>query len=140
MSEVDLTAADAAWVMDNVLVHGIHDDPSFAYTAGLWRHDLPEMIVVGMNNQQAAILLNMYAALMRKRGAFKPGDIDIDLFTMPTKFGAVAEHEIAERMTRSFERHPAGGAVVQVLWPDRRGIFPDEPGFSTEFKDQKVLA
>lgn len=123
------------------MVQWVHADPSFAYTFGLWNAHLPELIIVGMPFRQAGATLNLIAAAMHGNGPFKVGDIDIDIFTMPTKFGSVAKAEIDEKMTQTIAHSRAGrGEVLQVLWPDRRGIFPDEPGFSKEFADQKVLA
>lgn len=131
-----VTHYDALWVQQNIMVQWVHDDPTFAYTIGLSHHGLPELIVVGMPYQQSGVTLNLIAAWMYRNGAFKPGDIDIDIFTAPTKFGSVSPAEMEKRMTAfGPKRH---GNALQVLWPDRRGIFPDEPGYM--HSPQPILA
>ncbi|ARK07528.1 hypothetical protein LAV_00153 [Sphingobium phage Lacusarx] len=135
-----ITMEDALWVRDNITIQWVHDTPSFAYTIGLWHHGLPELIIVGMNMEQSGQCLNLCSAFMHSRGAFKPGDIDVDMFTMPTKFGRVSTSYIASMMQQAIHNGPPGlGDVVQVIYPDTRGIFPDEKGYSLGGADQELL-
>lgn len=137
MSEVErwvLTHTTVRWVC------GGGRDAGFAYTAGYWAVGLPELVVVGLSAQQSTVILNTYGARQYERGSgWEPGDIDTDLFTMPTKFGHVDRRWMDANMGLALSRHDPDG-VVQVLWPDTAGRFPGEPGFDPRFKDQKVLA
>ena len=138
---MEISEESALWVQENIMVQWVHADPSFAYTFGLWNAHLPELIIVGMPFRQAGMTLNLIAAAMHANGPFRVGDLDTDIFTLPTKFGSVSTEEIEEKMTQTIAHARDGrGDVLQVLWPDRRGIFPDEPGYSVEFASQKVLA
>lgn len=138
MSEVE------RWVLTQTTVRwlcGGGVSAPIAYTAGYWAVGLPELVVVGLALHKSGPILNMYGARQYERGAaWVPGDIDTEMFTMATKFGDVADSWRDEWMTLSYEYHPAGGQVVQVMWPDTRGLFPDEPGYDPRFIDQQVVA
>lgn len=144
---MDIKWLHAMWVQQHITIQWVHANPDFAYTIGMWRFEMPELIVTGMSMEQAGMTLNLIAARMRAHGTFNVGDIDTDLFTAPTKFGPVAEKSIHQHMQRALDQlgpttpKLPKPAVLQVLWPDKRGIFPDEPGFSAEYAArQPVLA
>lgn len=137
------------WVFDNTNVRwvcGGGGDAPFAYTAGYWSVGLPELVVVGLSDRQSATLLNTCGARQKERGTgWVPGEIDTELFTLPTKFGSVADRWVIENMSMALTRvaitlHDKPHGVVQVLWPDTKGNFPGDPGYEQRFIDQKVLA
>jgi hypothetical protein len=144
---IDIKWLTAMWVQQHITFQWVHASPPFGYTIGMWAHGLPELIVTGMGMEQSGMTLHLIAARMREHGTFKVGDIDTDLFTAPTKFGPVSERSIHRDMQRALDQlgpttpKLPKPAVLQALWPDKRGIFPDEPGFSAEYVErQPVLA
>lgn len=105
---------------------------SLAYTVGLADANLPELMVFGLPAQAACVLL-ADAARMLREGKL-PTDTRIEeLASLPTIFKEVppkiAEDFIVQANNRANRALPA----LQMVWPDRAGLFPWEPGADPRF-------
>lgn len=106
---------------------------AFTYTVGLTGRGLPELWLGTLAPEQAGPILNAAA----KQTALEPGPLDLG-FSVPFRIrGPVDVDEAAVGVAR--QMHPLSDVVVlQVLWPDEAGLFPDEPGYDERFP-QRVL-
>lgn len=114
--------------------------PRWAYTVGL-THTVggPELVMCGLDGPLLHRCLNaagraVRAGLDRADGALV-GDVldgfDVQLRTVAPGWGAA----LFDRL-RWFTR-VAEPAVVQVVWPDQEGHFPDDPAFRAGLADRQ---
>ncbi len=123
-------------------VIGVAADPMFAYTVGLSRASLPEIICIGINPGISTEIINTLAALMRERGVPEPmtripdlvqGGIDTMLIDVPV------EASIDEYLCAAPRFSPRIDRVMQMVWPDTKNVFPFEPGFEERFRPMQPL-
>ena len=115
------------------------DDPEewFAYTVGLSKtFEWPELVCFGLDLQVMADLLNDAVAECRSR-AITPSS---GLLLQEVISGYPAKLEAPGPMAKEYvnsarwlaHREDKELSVLQLLWPDNAGKFPDEPGCSPE--------
>ncbi len=118
--------------------------PVYAYTVGLARVGIPDLMVVGMPHPMCGGLLNELAAqqVEAAKAGHKtmPGPLVMDgverkLYLLPIGHDAVAKYapEVLEA---------AGAAhwpILQLCWADMAGSFPWEGGFGNSGIEQPVL-
>src|SRR3954447_13322413 len=111
-------------------VMGTPTSPGWAYTVGLHRHGLPELIIVGgLTVADQHGILNELALRMRAGERFEAGERES---TLLVGFEAVFV-EVADASTEDFavaNRLQSGFRALQVVWPDHDNRFPWEPGYS----------
>lgn len=116
--------------------------PGYSFSVGLY-HTLgqPEVMVMGLNTTTAMHLINDVGERMRAGARFAAGERSTELASFPTAFVG---------MDRRYYREYLGYAgwlyrkvdfpVLQLVWPDKSGIFPWEPRYDTRFFTlQRVL-
>ena len=115
------------------------DDPEewFAYTVGLSKtFGWPEMICFGLDLQVMADLLNYAVDECRARGVSPSAGLVLN--DVINGFPAKLENPrpMADEYVNSahwLARHEGLSlSVLQLLWPDKAGHFPDEPECSPE--------
>ncbi len=139
-------------VRDNVEEYGLHvmsvsaDDvgPSFAYTIGI-AHSLigPEVICCGLPPKSAHSVLNHVANLIREGVTIQDGEMRTDVLDgYSCRFESVSEAAKREYFGYANWFYKAlDYPAMQLVYPDREGVFPDEPNASAEFKrDQPLLS
>lgn len=109
----------------------------FAYTVGLTRYDLPELLITGVSSQRAGRLLNGVARRYVGRGALTPGR----QFTVPS--GPLIEvvevdHPDAH-LNYAMAFFGSGVRALQLVWADRRGRWPWAEHFNNGRHKQPVL-
>lgn len=109
----------------------------FAYTLGLTRHDLPELLVTGVSPQRAARLLNGVARKSVGRGAPVPGT----QFTVPS--GPLIEIVEVEHpdahLNFAVAFFGSETRALQLVWADQRGRWPWAADFDNGRGTQPVL-
>ena len=125
--------ADVGWSVQLVKAGDAPGEPAFAYTIGL-HHSFghPELIILGQPTEVMHTVLNEIGERIIKRGArFEAGDtLEEVIASYPVRLREVVSRD-------SFEAH-VGYALsfysgkpfrlFQVVWPDKEGRFPGEPG------------
>lgn len=118
--------------------------PVYAYTVGLGRMGLSELMVVGMPHPMCGGLLNELA--IQQVSAFKagehtmPGPVVIDCVERKLYLVAVGRDEAAKYAPEVLERESsAAWPVLQLCWADLEGVFPWEPNYESCRIDQPVL-
>jgi len=125
--------------------HGWHDtrvfdgDPAFSYTTGFLLKDSPEFIVFSLKREIAHdVFWDLYreAADEARRAVGVRRD---DIFgNLPAYLFRVADRYQREYL--GWSRWFYGKEVIptlQLVWPDRAGKFPWQPGFDEEFRNDQ---
>lgn len=117
--------------------------PSFGYTIGLWQNfSHPEIICFGLPINTLHRLLNDAGELVRneQRPALATDNYEI-LDKVPVQFRAVDESNISDYFGYGqwfYQYQPF--SAVQLIWPDKAGVFPWQPEFDKEYEyDQPLL-
>lgn len=124
--------ADVGWSVQLVQAGDSAHEPAFAYTVGLHEsHGHPELIIVGQPHALMHSALNEIGERIRAGTRFSPGEsLDGVIEGYPVRLREVLE-------AKSFTEHVGyalwfyGGQtfrLFQVVWPDKDGHFPGEPG------------
>ncbi|EJE53171.1 hypothetical protein PMI14_02070 [Acidovorax sp. CF316] len=111
------------------------EDPPFAYTVGLWsRFKHPELILFGLPTELTADILNAIAAKIEAGAEFK---VFSQLHDVGGKFGLHVKPLHGVHLDRYFgfglRFHGQEFPIAQVVWPDRAGRFPEEPGHDRSY-------
>lgn len=107
--------------------------PGFAYTVGLCKHDLPEIVCIGLPPKVAPVLLNTLAERLLANPAEMPktGELIERVANMPVKLEELdpdmAVH-IAFGALEYADRIDAPLDFLQLVYPDQVGLFPDQEG------------
>ena len=101
--------------------------PPWAYTIGLTRHGLPELVVTGMRPTKAAELLNDVAEHCLHAAPPKPGEV-VPMVGGPT-FEVVKVAQPAGRMIVATEILNTKFTALQLVHADYRGTWPWETGY-----------
>jgi len=102
-------------------------EPSMCYTAGLSAFDLPELVVFGPGTDDAAWLLNTLGARMRAGRRYVDGDSIDDVWRHGRLMEVLDSRDrmlVAHALSRAEQPLPA----LQVIYPDRDGRWPWQPG------------
>lgn len=123
--------ADVGWAVTAVEA-GDAGEPAFAYTTGLFRSaQHPELIVLGLPCETMGAVLNTCGELAKPLGGRLPLGERVDgvLDGFPVKLREVrARDSYRAHVGYSLWFHDGYDFPLwQVLWPDRNGVFPDEP-------------
>lgn len=115
------------------------DSPTFTYSVGFFQIDSPEVIIFGLDPRIATTLLNdLYSKVVE--GKIKPRDwlVDTTLANLPVTFRRADPDVIDEWMTAAFawsrKKTRRDPECLVMVWPDREGKFPWDPGFDTKFE------
>ncbi len=122
----------------------------WSYTIGLVEAGHPEVVTFGPTDHLAGIRLNWLRDLIDDDQALPPGTVarfrstDVRLDRVPQTW---VTDRLVDPMGHWFHHYLAGRPdlrapeVLQLVWADRRGIFPDEPGCDPKVRRvQPVLA
>jgi Domain of unknown function (DUF4262) len=109
----------------------------FAYTIGLTRQDLPELLVTGVSPQRALRIFSGVARKTLRDGPPVPGS-QITLPVAPPLEAVEVEHPDAHMYcaTAIFE---GDVTALQLVWADRRGRWPWASDFNDGRGGQPVL-
>jgi hypothetical protein len=107
-------------------------DPSFAYSAGRCLFDKPEFLVVGGIDPRVAMSMINDAAKIADSEIVENGYVfesDQLIRNFPVKVV-----EVDPTKTQVFQAKYINGdewpRVLQLVWPDMDGNFPDDPGYN----------
>ena len=111
------------------------DEPSFAYTVGLFGVDHPELVAVGLDHETACGLLNKVAGMVLAGRDMVPGEVitdddGVDVLTIEVLPNPAEVLFSANR----FYRRPDEFSVpaYQLTWALEGGIFPWDPRYPCE--------
>ena len=133
------------WITEQIGTHGwavsgIHGDdqaPPWAYSVGMWlTSQTTELVVCGPPVENSAGLINAIGARIADGADYSAGDVLNDVCPAPLTLRAV---DASWRTTNGLLAisNAFYGMVrppyLQVVWSDKNGRFPWEPGFQVAF-------
>lgn len=137
LSKVKAVVAEHGWA-----VQGVGSEPSVAYTVGLAKKSVPEIMLMGLPMEVAHAILNTVARQLTGGTLSLKEGVNIDgVFEgFPAQFRELTFVES--------DRHMPVACIVagytvpawQLLWPDENGRFPGDPGVAQEFVEMQDLA
>ena len=115
----------------------------WSYTAGLTTLGQPELVMLGPSIDMAHHLVNVLVEA-RREGEFGLGVGDFDLCCSDVRIVEVPNRWVLADRSRmaSWFRHYGTRdlpVIQQVLWPDRFGNFPNDPGSQPGFRKRQPL-
>ena len=118
------------------------DSPAYSYTVGLnHRFGHPELVVLGLSRERAEALLLVAAKAVKAGARLEVDSTNEELLQdYPCRIGPVdrAQHRAYLGYARWFYRGDSFTAL-QVVWPDRKGRFPDNQEFASSLREQQPL-
>lgn len=111
---------------------------NMAYTVGLTDKGLSEIVVFGLPEQSAHIVLNDSAQLAMENKLF----LDVPnrlLANFPLIFKRVPPEAGVGYVNIANARAEHPVKLIQLVWPDEKGLFPWEDGFNEKFKEYQPL-
>jgi Domain of unknown function (DUF4262) len=121
-------------------VHIVHvetdDGAGYAHTIGLWESfEQPEVIVFGLPEDVAVDLLETVADEASEERKFRAGEkADGLLIGYPARFFDVPKELVARLLPdAAWAYQEAEFPCVQLVWPDKQGRWPWEPGVREGF-------
>lgn len=111
--------------------------PSWAYTVGLTEHDLPELVVTGLQPDRAMEVLNGFAAHLMHAPEPEPGTRQQIRDDLSVEFVALTEP--SAHLHTAIALCGSSVRAVQLVYPDDRGHWPWHPGFRGGRGGQPVL-
>ena len=130
MAEIEEKIAAHGWAVQGV--GGDDEDPSFAYTVGLADQGRPELVMFGLPIQIMHGLLNDLA----RQDLPEPGSFISEVANLPLRLDAVVPEKAKEYLTIANRHAQRVVEAVQVVWPDREGLFPGDDGVDQEMMDK----
>lgn len=118
------------WALTSVLSDGTM--PSYTYSVGLSAKGLPELLLVGVGPRDAQIILNA-AAKKLIGGVFSgaPGERLQEVANFPLAPRHLAQ-DLAEKFALGADRYAHENNLkmhmIQIVFPDQKGLFPWEAG------------
>jgi Domain of unknown function (DUF4262) len=132
MSWVAATVGEHGWAVSGR--HGDELAPPWAYSVGMWLTcQAPELVLCGLPVERAAAIINAIGARIADGADYCPDDVIDDICPAPLTFRPV---EPSWRLTAGLlgVSDTFYGMVrppyLQVVWSDKEGRFPWEPGFA----------
>jgi hypothetical protein len=115
--------------------------PSFSYTIGLVERNWPEMIVFALPPAFAHAAFTMAVKRWEQNGVPKSGDIDTEIANIPSAWRELPADDTFEEYLCQHEAYYESRysvacdnkrRVMQLIWPDRNGLFPWQPGVAED--------
>jgi hypothetical protein len=119
------------WAVTAVVPGDDEPDRPFAYTVGLTAHDQPELVIAGLDPITSQALLNDLAGrVLHQAARFTDRQRISDLIS---GHDAVVIDGVATEVLypgAAFGRYGQDRVrLQQIVWPDREGRFPWQPGY-----------
>jgi hypothetical protein len=126
---------ETGWVVQSV---GAEDPrPPWAYTAGLTRHGLPELVVTGLDAHPSARLLNAVAAESLEAGPLQPGQVLTARGLPPIEVVALAEP--SAHLSLAITLYGPDVRALQLVYADEEGAYPWSSSYRGGLGGQPVL-
>ncbi|MEV5691989.1 DUF4262 domain-containing protein [Micromonospora globbae] len=132
---------EIGWSVTAVLPAPTEAGAPFAYTVGLTEHDVPELVIAGLDPHIAQALLNDLARRVHDRAErLTHGQRVTDLLV---GYDAVIVEGPATEALHPGAAYARYGAdrvrLQQIVWPDKHGRFPWDDGYGYPAHVQPLL-
>lgn len=116
----------------------------FTYTIGLTKSlGWPEMIVFGLDEDRRLAMLRDAISECWEQGVRPKGGLELKrvLQDLPVRLKRVDLSAPYFAMADWYSNHSGTASLperLQILWPDRSGRFPDDPGCDSDVRDRQT--
>ena len=129
----------------DIAVFPTADDPGlwFNYSVGLTEREHPELLVIGLDNEQMHALLWSAIDRIKNHGeTLQPNTLSTEVL-IDFEVGFVEVEELRHpdhMMSMAYRIYGDKATGLQIVWPDTNGRFPWHDDFNPEWKDRQPLA
>lgn len=135
------------WIIQPVLPTRNTPGIPYFHTIGLCETGLPELIISALLAPEKAQTLLNELARVHLRDTFEPGDTllwpRVDNTGMPP-LRVVETRDPPVQQAYEYAQDPYNATgrvqVVQILWPDRAGRYPDQDGYNQADEPQEMFS
>lgn len=126
-------------------VQSVMDNPPMSYTVGLTDLRLPELVMVGVPIPSMQAIINEAVARMQSTQPFAPGQLQSELANLPLRIDAVHISQVLGRLymligyEKRRQRQVTELKVLQLVWPDRHGRYPDDSDYAMPLSEQPLF-
>ena len=125
------------WMVVGVLGKNL-SSPAYAYTIGLTSLGFPELVMIGVSAQKAAVTLNSIGEGFVDK-SIKPDHHwqENDIATTPVRLIRIGKkrYQYMNQVLKYYKKYTA----MQVVIPDDRWVFPGEDGFNHAQMQSQIL-
>lgn len=148
MEKIEWMVETKGWAVETVAAGAFSDAegrpfPTYSYTVNFTqRFAMPEIVIVGLAPVACAGILDLVAEVCGSGQAIDTGATVTGLFDgeQRARFVSVDSVTRSDMFATAFAWHkPERPRIVQLLWPDRNGFLPDEPGFDQRLQYTQAL-
>jgi hypothetical protein len=139
MLDIERFLESPGWAVIGVFSDRGNNVPGFSYTVGLTARGLPELITLGLPSDAAHHILNDAARRLLAGNRFEPGQRLHEIANMPLTVRVVDDTDARRTGYAAFRRYPEGCRFLQLVWPDRAGLFPGDPDCEPRFVDMQDI-
>ena len=141
MSWVAATVGEHGWAISGR--HGDAVAPPWAYSVGMWLScQTPELVLCGLPVENGAAIINAIGARIADGADYSAGDVLNDVCPAPLTLRPVDASWRATNGLLAISNAFYGMVrppYLQVVWSDKDGRFPWEPGFQVAFDRMQPL-
>lgn len=114
----------------------------FIHTIGLTRSELPELIITGVLDHSLAMdVISDVVAHAKHQDGLSNGEQPGDAVRIPVRIVDVTTpFVLQQRVAQASSRFGSSVRVMQILWADDNGHFPDDAAYSQADNPQQALA
>jgi hypothetical protein len=141
--EIDQVVTDSGHI---IMINNPEEDLGYCYTIGLSEGGWPEIIISGVTGENGCTIMNKVVTFLRKSERRPVHNMMIEEpFNMQLKFKKVSRSSILEYAHLGLMRNQAKYQgklefeMVQLIWPDIKGYFPDNPLYDCENNPQAMI-
>lgn len=120
-----------------VAVDADEEGPGFLFTVGLYyTYGHPEILIAGLTREVAYELLFQSEKLIREGKRYENNWIDTDLANFPLAIKAIFFDYYQDYLGYGcwfYRSLPRPFPAIQLVWPDKEGIFPWQRGYNQNF-------
>ncbi len=126
------------WMVQGVL--GTEKTPSYSYTVGLSKYNLPEIMSIGLPHNVAQVIMNdAVKMLIEGKITTEPQKPIEGLANVPVGFRHDSETNALQMLARMSDRWASSRGierpkVIQLVYADESGLLPWDPGC-----DEKIV-
>ncbi|MDX6342867.1 MAG: hypothetical protein QOH87_3005 [Trebonia sp.] len=141
MSWVAGTVGEHGWAISGR--HGDEAAPPWAYSVGMWLScQAPELVLCGLPVENGAAIINAIGARIADGADYSAGDVLDDVCPAPLTLRPVESSWRVSNGLLAISNAFYGMVrppYLQVVWSDKNGRFPWEPGFQVAFDRMQPL-
>ncbi len=122
-------------------VFGEEDSPPFCYTIGLLKtHQHPELVIVGLNPELGhGVLISAVALIEQGENLAGSEQWEMILEEFPVQIRPVNLRTCTLSFGVSDRYYDREVPRLQVVWPDPKGLFPNDPAMDTAMAIMQII-